>query len=254
MPRASPGRYLRQRYLRRASHGEPARQSSQHRRSLQLERSQESLIRHVNNLVYESSTTNRYATFFYAEYDPFTHLSPIVNAGHNPPYILRGDQAIPLETTGTVVGLLPDAEYAQATIPMHPGDVLLAFTDGISEAMNHDDDEWGEERMIACAQKLLAEPGWPLRHSNSSTAFSKPPINSPPAHPDDDMTLLICTVGNPFSFKTRKLFDPCPTRDIFENRVIISSDEEFRPPGGQRRVPIFATPSSSLRWVHFRGS
>ena len=57
----------------------------------------ESLIRHVNNLVYESSTTNRYATFFYAEYDPVTSLLTFVNAGHNPPYILRGDQAISLK-------------------------------------------------------------------------------------------------------------------------------------------------------------
>ena len=116
-----------------------------------------SLIRRVNSLVYESSTANRYATFFYAEYDPATSLLTFVNAGHNPPYILRGSKAIPLEATGTVVGLLPDAEYAQATIPMHPGDVLLAFTDGISEAMTRDEEEWGEDRMVACAQQLLAK-------------------------------------------------------------------------------------------------
>ncbi len=116
-----------------------------------------SLIRRVNSLVYESSTANRYATFFYAEYDPATSLLTFVNAGHNPPYILRGSEAIPLEATGMVVGLLPDAEYAQATIPMHLGDVLLAFTDGISEAMTRDEEEWGEDRMVACAQQLLAK-------------------------------------------------------------------------------------------------
>ena len=96
-----------------------------------------SLIHRVNNLVYESSTTNRYATFFYAEYNPNSGLLTFVNAGHNPPYILRKGQAIPLEATGTVIGLLPNAEYAQATISLHSGDILLAFTDGVSEAMNH---------------------------------------------------------------------------------------------------------------------
>jgi sigma-B regulation protein RsbU (phosphoserine phosphatase) len=156
------------------------------------------LIRHVNNLVYESSTTNRYATFFYAEYDPFTRLLTFVNAGHNPPYILRRGQAIPLEATGMVVGLLPDAEYAQATIPMHSGDVLLAFTDGISEAMTHDEQEWGEDRMVATAQQFLNQPD--CTHSarqlldciiHAADKFT----SGAPQH--DDMTLLVCTIGNP---------------------------------------------------------
>jgi sigma-B regulation protein RsbU (phosphoserine phosphatase) len=108
------------------------------------------LMRHVNRLVYEASATNRYATFFYAEYAPSTRLLTYVNAGHNAPVILRSGQAIPLDANGTVVGLLPDADYEQATIPLHPGDALLAFTDGISEAMTAEEEEWGEARMIDC--------------------------------------------------------------------------------------------------------
>ena len=154
-----------------------------------------SLIRHVNNLVYESSTTNRYATFFYAEYDPATSLLTFVNAGHNPPYILRGAQAIPLEATGMVVGLLPDAEYAQSTIPMRPGDVLLAFTDGISEAMTREEEEWGEDRMIATAQQLLSQPD--CTHTAQQLldcilAAADKFTSGAPQH--DDMTLLVCTI------------------------------------------------------------
>jgi phosphoserine phosphatase RsbU/P len=151
------------------------------------------LIRHVNNLVYESSTTNRYATFFYAEYDPNSRLLTFVNAGHNPPYILRKGQAIPLEATGMVVGLLPNAEYAQATIPMHVGDVLVAFTDGISEAMNHNEEEWGEDRMIVTIQQRISRPDCTdsaqqlldciLAAADKFTAGA-------PQH--DDMTLLVC--------------------------------------------------------------
>ena len=153
------------------------------------------LIRRVNNLVYESSTANRYATFFYAEYDPAARLLTFVNAGHNPPYILRGTQAIPLEATGTVVGLLPDSEYAQATILIHPGDVLLTYSDGISEAMNHVDEEWSEDRMVACAQQLLNQPD--CTHSAQQlldcvlTAADKF-TDGAPQH--DDMTILVCTV------------------------------------------------------------
>ena len=153
------------------------------------------LIRRVNNLVYESSTANRYATFFYAEYDPAARILTFVNAGHNPPYVLRGIQAIPLEATGTVVGLLPDSEYAQATILMHPGDVLLAYSDGISETMNHADEEWSEDRMVACAQQLLNQRD--RNHSAQQlldcvlTAADKF-TDGAPQH--DDMTILVCAV------------------------------------------------------------
>jgi sigma-B regulation protein RsbU (phosphoserine phosphatase) len=155
-----------------------------------------SLIRHVNNLVYESSTTNRYATFFYAEYDPATHLLTYVNAGHNPPYVLRDGKAIPLQATGMVVGLLPDAGYAQSTILMHPGDVLLAFTDGISEAMTRDEEEWGEDRMVATAQELLSRPD--CTHTAQQLldcvlAAADKFTSGAPQH--DDMTLLVCTMS-----------------------------------------------------------
>jgi sigma-B regulation protein RsbU (phosphoserine phosphatase) len=151
-------------------------------------------ISHVNSLVYESSTANRYATFFYAELDPTTRLLTYVNAGHNPPYILRGVQAIPLEPTGTVVGLLPDAEYAQATIQLERGDVLLAFTDGISEAMNHDHEEWGEDRMIASADQRLSQPNCPAQQL-LTCIFEAADKFTAGAPQHDDMTLLVCTVG-----------------------------------------------------------
>jgi len=154
------------------------------------------LISNVNNLVYESSTTNRYATFFYAEFDPVTRLLTYVNAGHNPPYILRRFRAIALEPTGTVIGLLPDAEYAQATIQLEPGDVLLAFTDGISEAMNHDKEEWGEDSMIATANQLLDQSGRTATAQQILTCiFDAADKFTGGAPQHDDMTLLVCTVS-----------------------------------------------------------
>jgi sigma-B regulation protein RsbU (phosphoserine phosphatase) len=154
------------------------------------------LIYRVNNLICESSTSNRYATFFYGEYDPDTRVLTYVNAGHNPPYILRAGQAIALPPTGMVVGLIANAQYEQATIPLQPGDVLLTFTDGISEAMNHGEEEWGEERMLAAIQQLLTDPN--CNHSaqqlldcvlNGADKFTA----GAPQH--DDMTILVCSIS-----------------------------------------------------------
>ncbi|MGC2163220.1 MAG: SpoIIE family protein phosphatase [Silvibacterium sp.] len=115
------------------------------------------LMDKVNRLVYEASASNRYATFFFAAYDPKTRRLDCVNAGHNPPVVLRCSadgtiETIRLEADGPVVGLLPFAPYTEQSVVLMPGDLLLLFTDGISEAMTHEDEEWGEERMIASAQ------------------------------------------------------------------------------------------------------
>jgi phosphoserine phosphatase RsbU/P len=120
----------------------------------------------VNRLVYEASSANRYATFFYAQYDPATRQLAYVNAGHNPPLLLRkcklhaGRGSSPsqqtgcncrvdrLEAGGVVIGLIPEVHYEQESITLQPGDMLVAYTDGVSEAMNTSDEEWGEEQML----------------------------------------------------------------------------------------------------------
>lgn len=116
------------------------------------------LMSTVNRLVYDASAENRYATFFYAQYEPQTRRLTYVNAGHNPPMILRtangAQEVLRLdEAGGVVVGLLPDFPYRQASMTLEPGDILIGFTDGISEAMNLAEEEWGEERLLEAAQK-----------------------------------------------------------------------------------------------------
>jgi len=155
------------------------------------------LMRHVNKLVYESSTTNRYATFFYAELEPSTRLLSYVNAGHNPPFILRGSEIIPLDSTGTVIGLLPDVPYQRACVLLHPGDVLLAYTDGVSESMNASDEEWGERRMVSAAQTLFSKlDRQPTAHELLDCVITAADRFTAGAPQHDDMTLLVCTVSN----------------------------------------------------------
>jgi phosphoserine phosphatase RsbU/P len=118
-------------------------------------------VANVNRLVYEASSANRYATFFYGQYDPANRKFDYVNAGHNPPMVFhcadqgkdKNAKVTRLEVGGTVVGLLENFAYEQGTVSLQVGDTLVAFTDGISEAMNSADEEWGEDRMMAAIQK-----------------------------------------------------------------------------------------------------
>jgi sigma-B regulation protein RsbU (phosphoserine phosphatase) len=146
-----------------------------------------SALSNINRLVYEASSSNRYATFFYGQYDPATGKFDYVNAGHNPPILVQDGKVIRLEEGGAVIGLLDNCEYAQGSVTIRPGDCLLAFTDGISEAMNEEDEEWGEERLI---ESLHAYPGGSandllLHVFEKATTFA----GTAPQH--DDMTLVV---------------------------------------------------------------
>jgi phosphoserine phosphatase RsbU/P len=114
------------------------------------------LVARMNEFIYRSTPASKYASFFYAQLDEQRRLR-YVNAGHNPPYLLRAGwrstagSAPPeieeLSTGGTVVGMFPEMEYEDATVELCPGDVLLAFTDGVPEAHNPENEEFGEERL-----------------------------------------------------------------------------------------------------------
>jgi phosphoserine phosphatase RsbU/P len=107
------------------------------------------VLTRMNKLLFEATAPNRYATFFYAQYDPLSRKLTWVNAGHNAPLLLRDGKIRKLDEGGPVIGLLPEVEYQQASTHLARGDVLVAYTDGISEAMNANSEEWGEERLYA---------------------------------------------------------------------------------------------------------
>jgi phosphoserine phosphatase RsbU/P len=145
------------------------------------------LMSNVNRLVYEASTSNRYATFFFSTFDPATRELRYVNAGHNPPVILRSSSIVELDVGGPVVGLLPNLSYQEQAVTLAPGDLLIAYTDGISEAMTARDEEWGQEAMIAAARsaRQCSAPEIVAQIFRSADQFTA----GAPQH--DDMTLLI---------------------------------------------------------------
>ena len=152
------------------------------------------MIGGVNHLVFEASTANRYATFFYAEYEPGGRTLTYVNAGHNPPMLFRrndaGPQVLRLEVGGTVIGLLERFPFQQASITLESGDLLVLYTDGVSEAMNPQDEEWGEARMMETLERcrdLSAQQTLEYTMAGAD-AFA----SSAPQH--DDMTLVVLRV------------------------------------------------------------
>ena len=158
------------------------------------------LITRVNAMLYDASTEDRYATLFYAQYDPATRRLSYVNAGHCPPILLRrasknapqnshNDGKVERldEAGGTVVGLLPECAYEQAEVTLAPGDLLVIYTDGFSEAMNPCLEEWGETRLF---DAVSACNGLPAKNSIAQIMKAADAYASG-APQSDDMTLVI---------------------------------------------------------------
>ena len=103
----------------------------------------------VNRLFHENTTDNSFATVFFAEYDNRCHCLRYANCGHLPAILLRRDGTLEkLDPTATVLGLFADWTCAVETCALHPGDLLALYTDGVTEAFNDEEEEFGEERLI----------------------------------------------------------------------------------------------------------
>jgi len=129
------------------------------------------MITTVNKLLCRSTASDKFATFFYGLYDEGARTLTYVNAGHNPPLLVRCSSAstngiqntppafepriVHLRQGGMVLGVTDDCLYEQETIGVAPGDLLIGYTDGITEARNEQDQEYGEERL----EKLVSQHG-----------------------------------------------------------------------------------------------
>ena len=105
------------------------------------------LVSNLNRQLYATTSPEKYATFYFAMYDETSHSLTYTNAGHLSPILLRGSGFEMLGSTGTVVGAFPIARYAEKTVPLEHGDILVAYTDGIVEPENAYGEMFGEERL-----------------------------------------------------------------------------------------------------------
>ena len=118
------------------------------------------LLKSVNQLFYENSSDSSYATLFFADYDDSSRWLRYVNCGHLPPLLLRADGKLErLTGTTTVLGLFDKWECSVAEVPLAAGDLLILYTDGVTEAENAQGEQFGESRLI---ETMLAQRHLPV--------------------------------------------------------------------------------------------
>ena len=119
------------------------------------------LVEKVNRVMCRNTTEAKFITLFYGLLDNERKTLQYANAGHNPPVLTRKDGVqVRLEQGGLIVGTFDESVYDQGEIDLRPGDRLVMFTDGLSEAGNGNDEEFGEERLAEasrCNRQLSAE-------------------------------------------------------------------------------------------------
>jgi len=107
------------------------------------------MVGKINDLVYKNTTSDKFITFFYGELSVQESAFTYTNAGHNPPLLFHQDGSYQfLDTGGIILGMMPHMAYEEETIRLQPNDTLVLYTDGITEAQNLEEEEFGEERLI----------------------------------------------------------------------------------------------------------
>lgn len=145
------------------------------------------IMRNTNTQIAISSSPETYVTLFYAELDVTTNELHYANAGHNWPIVVRADGSHELlDVGGPIIGAFPDMEYTSATIKLYPGDLVFLFTDGLSEAMDANELEYGEDRIRKFITDLREHEPEHIMESILADVHGFSP-HSPPA---DDTTVV----------------------------------------------------------------
>ncbi len=115
------------------------------------------LVSKLNKQIYAHTSPEKYATFFFAFFDPKTCTLTYTNAGHLSPLLVRGSNVTLLDSNGTVVGAFPFAHYDSSCLTLEPDDMIVCYTDGITEPENAYGEMFGEERLIELVKKHSAD-------------------------------------------------------------------------------------------------
>ena len=144
----------------------------------------------VNRLFYANTSEESYATLFFGDYEDKTRRLRYANCGHNPPLLLRANGELEqLLGTATVIGAFAKWECSISEISLGPGDVLLIYTDGITEATNRQDEEFSDRRLASLLRELHAEPAQAILES----VFAAVQLHNA-GEQSDDLTLVVIRV------------------------------------------------------------
>jgi sigma-B regulation protein RsbU (phosphoserine phosphatase) len=147
------------------------------------------LTKRVNDLICENTGSDRFITFFWGILDTESRSMKYVSAGHNPPYVFHTDGSFArLDKGGIILGIMKAlVPYQEGETNFREGDVLVLFTDGVSEAMNKKEEEWEEERLEAVVKNCLREPASKI----VSEIVDAIRIHSQGVPQSDDITLVV---------------------------------------------------------------
>ncbi|MCB0831888.1 MAG: SpoIIE family protein phosphatase [Bacteroidetes bacterium] len=161
------------------------------RRMLREYKTTSEIVVALNNMLCANTAEGKYATFFYCIIDFERLVMYYTNAGHNPPFILKknGDW-LKLQEGGVVLGFMPNLEYSQMTMLVDPGDIIVLYTDGVTEVFNEHDELFGDDRL-----KTVIEQNRNL----SAVEIQNKIINevlrfAPDSEQQDDITLMVIKV------------------------------------------------------------
>ena len=142
----------------------------------------------INTYLAENTPANRFVTLFIAELDPASGKVCFINAGHNPPLIGRSDGTVEqLASGGLPLGIIPTAEYDAGEAVLQPGDALVVYSDGVTEANNLAEEEFGIERLTAVVRSNIKTSASGMRDKVESSLSQF--TGTAPAN--DDITLVI---------------------------------------------------------------
>jgi phosphoserine phosphatase RsbU/P len=152
------------------------------------EESPERLVTRLNKITCANCPSNRFITFFYGVADPTSGELAFANAGHNPPFVVRQSGEVEsLNGGGPVLGIVPFAPYKQESIRLDPGDLLVIYSDGVTEANNVSEEEFGEERLVEVLRSHRGKPAGAIINAIME-ALGKFTMGAPQG---DDITLVV---------------------------------------------------------------
>jgi len=147
-----------------------------------------SLTTRLNRLLAANCPSNRFITFFLGILDTVTGEMVYCNAGHNPPLLVRADGRVDeLEGGGPILGILPTVVYQEHRCRTEPGDMIVLYSDGVTEATSAEEEEFGEHRLAQLLVSLRTEPARAVieKVNQAIVEFTG---GAPPA---DDLTLVV---------------------------------------------------------------
>jgi len=145
-------------------------------------------LQEVNQLLVESNEESMFVTVFYGSFDPATGVLEYANAGHNLPYVVKASGEVhPIECdSGLVLAVMPGFEFPGGSIELEPGDVVFFYTDGITEAMDEEGVEFGDDELAAVLEEAAG---------SNAAAFNRKAVEAVQEHAgeaaqSDDITCL----------------------------------------------------------------